>query len=225
MPSLHIQCFCLGDWMTNCFVVHAPGPEGASGKAAPQPCGIVDAGFQPAPLIEYIRARDLEPSHVVLTHAHVDHIAGLSDVRAAWPEVPILIHESERSFLLDPALNLSSALGEPVIAPAATGVLVPGQELAMGGFRFEVRHTPGHSPGGVTLYARAQDVAIVGDALFAGSVGRADFPTSDQALLFKSIREQLLSLPDQTRVLSGHGPETTIGRERQTNPFLSHVGR
>jgi hydroxyacylglutathione hydrolase len=210
-PKLQIASFTLGDWRTNCYVLHVAG--------SPK-CWIVDAGFEPQPLIEYVQKSQLEPLQVVLTHAHVDHIAGLGAVRAFWPGVPILLHPLEEAFLSEPMLNLSSALDRPVIAPSATGMLEPGEPLSLEGYQFEVRHTPGHSPGGITLYQPDDQVAIVGDALFAGSIGRHDFPSSNGKLLIESIRSQLLTLPDETRVLSGHGPDTTIGEERQHNPFL-----
>lgn len=210
-PKLQIASFTLGDWRTNCYVLHVAGSTN---------CWIVDAGFEPQPLIEYVRQSQLEPLQVVLTHAHVDHIAGLSAVRAFWPGVPILVHPLEEAFLAEPMLNLSSVLDRTVIAPSATGLLEPGKSLTLEGYEFEVRHTPGHSPGGITLYQPDEQVAIVGDALFAGSIGRHDFPSSNGKLLIESIRSQLLTLPDETRVLSGHGPDTTIGEERQHNPFL-----
>lgn len=206
---LNIETFCLGEWMTNCYVV-----------SVADRCWVVDAGFEPRPMIEYIRRQALTPSQVVLTHAHVDHIAGLGEVLEAFPDLPILVHEAETAFLTDPSLNLSVALDRPVCSPSATGQLEHGQILELGGVRIEVRHTPGHSPGGVTLYQQEAGIAIVGDALFAGSIGRHDFPTSNQETLLRSIRDQLLILPDHTRVLPGHGPETTIGREKRMNPFL-----
>ena len=207
--QLHIETFCLGLWETNCYVVRV----GAS-------CWIVDAGFEPDAMIGYIEQHNLEPERVVLTHAHVDHIAGLAQVRARWPQIPIVIHIAEAPALLDPALNLSIALDEPVVAPAATGMLEHGQVLELEGVGFEVRHTPGHSPGGVSLYQHEAGVGLAGDALFAGSSGRTDFPGCDHEALLISIRTQLYTLPDETRVLSGHGPETTIGAERRSNPFV-----
>ncbi|HEX7010211.1 MAG TPA: MBL fold metallo-hydrolase, partial [Phycisphaeraceae bacterium] len=130
------------------------------------------------------------------------------------------IHEAERAFLSDAALNLSIVLPEPVVAPEPTATFRHGDRLELDGLVFEVRHTPGHSPGGACFYQTEHGVAFVGDALFAGSIGRYDFPTSDGPTLFRSIREQLLTLPDATRILPGHGPATTIGRERRTNPYL-----
>ena len=210
-PKLDIASFSLSDWMTNCYVLHAVDSKS---------CWIVDAGFEPEPVITYVKQHELELQQVILTHGHIDHIAGLSALRAFWPGVPILIHEAEEAFLVEPTLNLSAALGAAVVAPDATATLAAGQELALDGIAFEVRHTPGHSPGGVALYQKDEQVVFVGDTLFAGSVGRHDFPTSDGALLLESIRTQLLSLPDDTRVLSGHGPDTTIGEERKHNPFF-----
>ena len=207
--ELTIKTFCLGDWMTNCYVVSV-------GKA----CWIVDAGFYPDELLAYVGEAGLTVEKVVLTHAHVDHIAGLSLVREAYPDVPIMIHEAEQAFLTTPELNLSVALPDPVIAPTATDVFRHGDTLTLGGIDFNIRHTPGHSPGGVCLYQQENSVALVGDTLFAGSIGRYDFPTSDGQALLRGIREQLLTLPDKVRVLPGHGPETTIGRERVSNPYL-----
>jgi len=219
MPdSLHIETFILGDWQTNCYVLHAK-PVVAD-ATLPTPCWIVDAGFEPHKLIQYIKRNNLAPRAVLLTHAHIDHIAGLPDIRRHWPDLPILIHEDETAFLTDPMLNLSAFLPEPLVVPEATATFKHGDTLEVAGLACLIRHTPGHSPGGATLYFQSESTAFVGDTLFRDSVGRSDFPTSDQAALFRSISEQLLTLPDDTRVLPGHGPATTIGRERRSNPFL-----
>lgn len=216
-PILDIECFTLGPWMTNCYVVRA-GPSAAAGD--PGECWIIDAGFDPQPMIEHIRRQNLRPLRVILTHAHLDHIAGLSLLRAVFPGIPILVHENERDFLRDPMLNLSALIDAPLVAPDASGTLEHGQILELGGFEIEVRHTPGHSPGGITLHQPQAKVTFVGDTLFAGSIGRYDFPTSDGRLLLESIRTQLLTLPDDTRILPGHGPESTIGEERRHNPYV-----
>lgn len=207
--SLQIETFALGPWETNCYVL-----------STTDGCSIIDAGFDPEPMLSHLRERGLTPQQVILTHAHVDHIAGLHEIRQAFPDVPILIHRDEQAFLTDTALNLSAFLADPVVAPEPTGTFTHGDALTLGSLTFHIRHTPGHSPGGVCLYQPDHQVALVGDTLFYRSIGRHDFPTSDGPTLLRSIREQLLTLPDATRVLPGHGPETTIAAERQSNPYL-----
>jgi len=208
-PELSIDAFALGMWQTNCYIV-------AVGKQ----CWLVDVGFEPGPMLDAVEDRGLHVEKIVLTHAHLDHIGGLHEAKRRFPDAPILIHKDETTFLADPALNLSVMHIEPVIAPEADGELSHGQTLSLGGIDFDIRHTPGHSPGGITLYQPESGVALVGDTLFAGSIGRHDFPTSDGPTLMRSIHEQLMSLPDDVQVLPGHGPASTIGQERKSNPFL-----
>lgn len=206
-----VKSCTLGPWETNCYVVSLPDrPE----------CWIVDVGFDPDPLIRLVRREGLSPVRIILTHAHLDHIAGVRDVLAELGPIPIAIHEAEADFLLDPDLNLSTFVEMNVTTPPADELLRDGQTLALDESQWRVLHTPGHSPGGITLYHAPSHQAIVGDTLFAGSIGRYDFPTSDGATLMRSIRERLLAMPDETRVYPGHGSETTIGRERRSNPFL-----
>jgi hydroxyacylglutathione hydrolase len=215
IPTPQIAAFTLGPYETNCFVVSVPPSD---------ECWIVDAGFGPEPMIEYIRREVLRPRALILTHAHPDHIAGVAAVRAAFPDLPILIHPAEADWLNNPEKNLSAAMGVPITAPGPDGTLEEGQELELAGTRWTVLHTPGHSPGGVTLHfpgdPDAPGIARGGDALFAGSIGRTDFPGSDHDTLLGAIRAKLYALPDQTRVFPGHGPETTIGREKRSNPFV-----
>jgi len=206
-----IDGFVLGPFETNCYVVRPLSGEG---------CWIVDAGFEPEPLLGAARAAASGPEALVLTHCHVDHVAGVSAVRRAWGDIPILAHEAEAAWLNDPQLNLSAFLGAPVSAPSATRLLAEGDALELCGEAWLVLHTPGHSPGGITLYNESRGVALVGDTLFAGSIGRHDFPGSDFETLDRSIREKLYTLPDETIILPGHGPASTIGREKRTNPFV-----
>jgi hydroxyacylglutathione hydrolase len=209
--KLEIRRFTLGPFQTNCYLVR---PEGS-------PTGwVVDASFEPGTMIATIRAAGWTPEALILTHAHVDHIAGVGEVRRAFPNLPILIHEAERDWLTDPVLNLSGLSGMAVTAPSATRLLTGGDTLSLGATSWRVLHTPGHSPGSITLYNAESAVALVGDALFAGSVGRTDFPGSDPDELARSIRERLYTLPAETKVLPGHGPTTTIGREAASNPFV-----
>ncbi|MEM7681486.1 MAG: MBL fold metallo-hydrolase [Planctomycetota bacterium] len=211
MPAdLHIQRITTGDFQTHTYLV-------AYGEL----CWIIDPGFGVDQVLEQIKHGGWTLTDIVLTHGHVDHIAGVQAVHDAYPSAGILIHRAEERFLLDPALNLSIALDRPVVAPPATRLLDHGDVLDLAGLAFHVRHTPGHSPGGVAFYQPDHKLAISGDALFASGIGRFDFPTSDGATLIRSIREQLLTLPDDTRILPGHGPETTVGQERLTNPYLT----
>lgn len=210
-PEPRIECFTLGPYETNCYVVTAGEGRG---------CWVVDASFDPGPIIEHVRTKGLTPRALVLTHTHVDHIAGVREVLGAFPGLPLLVHEREREWLQDPLLNLSAMSGMPVTTPEATRALREGDELELEGMSWRVLHTPGHSPGGITLYHKPSGTAIVGDSLFAGSIGRTDFPGSDHETLERSIREKLYTLPDAVRIYPGHGPSSTIGREKRSNPFV-----
>ena len=215
MSKLQIATFTLGDYQTNCYVVS---------DEASKDCWLVDTGQGPGDMIAHVQDAGLNPQAVVLTHAHVDHIAGLAEVLEAFPGLEVMIHEDEWGFPEDATKNLSVFLTTPVEAPPATRKLVHGEKLTLGGLTFEVRHTPGHSPGGISLVEHDARVALVGDALFAGAIGRFDFPTSDGRALIAGIHRELMTLPDEVRVLSGHGPETTVGTERASNPYLRESG-
>ena len=199
----------LGDWATNCYVVE----RGSD-------CIIVDCGFDPEPMIRSIEERSLSLQLIVLTHAHLDHIGGLDEVSSRYPSVPVVIHERERGFCSDPMLNLSVLAGMSVRVREPDHFVKGGETIPVLGTEFRVLHTPGHSPGGITLVHDPSRSALVGDTLFAGSIGRTDFPTSDPDQMRRTLREILMSLPDEYRVYPGHGPSTTIGRERATNPWL-----
>jgi glyoxylase-like metal-dependent hydrolase (beta-lactamase superfamily II) len=209
--SPEILSFELGPFGTNCAVVLGP---------APGRCFVVDCGFDPGELIDAIRSRGLTPEACVLTHAHLDHIAGLFELRRAFPGVPVWIHRAEAAWLTDPVLNLSAGYGLPVTGPTPDVLLAHDDLVPLAGATWRVLHTPGHSPGGITLVHEPSRTAFVGDALFAGSIGRHDFPGSDFPTLERSIRQRLYTLPPETRVLPGHGPQTTIGREVASNPFV-----
>lgn len=211
LPTVEIEVFSPGPYATNCAIVRAAGHSG---------CWIVDAGFEPRGMIDRVRELGLTPEAVVLTHAHVDHIAGVREVVKSFPKLAVWIHEAEREWLGDPELNLSVFTGKPVTAPGPDRLLHDGEELGLGTTRWRVLHTPGHSPGGVTLYCAEAKLAMVGDALFAGSVGRTDFPGCSMEQLAESIRGKLYTLPEETKVYPGHGPTTTVGREKKTNPFV-----
>ena len=214
MAMLRVIGMPLGAYQTNAYVVW-------DGDDASRGCWIIDPGERPARLIERIRSDGLVPDTILFTHAHVDHIAGLPEVLAAFGELPRLAHPSEHDWFGEPALNLSEWGERPVSVAAPTGELADGQRLRRGGLEFLVEHLPGHSPGGCSFRCPAAGVAIVGDTLFAGSIGRVDFPTSDPGATRASLA-RLMQWPEATTVHAGHGPATTIGRERTTNPFIVH---
>jgi glyoxylase-like metal-dependent hydrolase (beta-lactamase superfamily II) len=179
---------------------------------------VIDANLEPDQMVELVRERAVSVKAILLTHTDLDHIAGIHELREAFGEVPVVVHESER-FVLDEGKPLRREFGP--IATRIDGVETfgDGDTYRAGSLVFEVLHTPGHSPGGVTL--KIDGYLFTGDALFAGTVGRSDFANSDGRALIDGIREKLLTQHDDAVVYSGHGPKTTIGRERRINPFLT----
>ncbi len=187
------------------------------------PCWIVDPGFPPTPqrIAEHIREHGLTPEALILTHGHLDHIAGAPGVLDAFPGLRVHIAEAARPALTDPGENLSSDFGLPIVVGEIETVDLPdGGTLSLDGTQWKILDTSGHAPGHRSLYCREAGVVIAGDTLIGGSVGRTDFHHSDHELFFRNLREKLLTLPDETRVYSGHGPVTTIGQERRFNPYL-----
>ena len=186
---------------------------------------IIDPGDEVDTLIARARSSGVRVVAILLTHAHLDHIDGIATVRDAFPDVPIHLHPADRS-LYDRAPQQAAAFGLPPFeVPPPTHELAAGQRIEFGGCTLEVRHAPGHSPGHVILYAEADGLALVGDVVFAGSIGRTDLPGGDFRALIESIRREVLTLPPATRLLPGHGGETTVEWEARHNPFLvPHYG-
>ena len=208
MP-LCIDTIALGPLQTNCYVLRSGGD-----------CWVVDPGMWPQPLMDFLGKQSAAPSAALLTHGHGDHIGGVDALRKAFPAMKVLCPAGDAAMLTDADLNLSAPFGMPVAVAAADELLAPGDSLELGETRWQVLDTAGHTPGGVSYYCPAEAVVITGDALFSASIGRTDIPGGDGERLVENLRQHLLSLPDETRVLPGHGPATTIGRERRLNPFL-----
>lgn len=177
--------------------------------------------MEPEPLLDIVRRSKLAPELIILTHAHADHIAGLDIIAGAFPAAKLCMHAAEADWLTDPELNLSVFLGNPIaLRTRPARLLAHGDTLTLGDRAFTVLHTPGHSPGSLALHSPVDALAIVGDTLFAGSIGRTDFPHSDHEQLLASIRQHLYTLPEATTLHPGHGPVTTVGHEKRTNPFV-----
>jgi hydroxyacylglutathione hydrolase len=183
---------------------------------------VVDPSFDTDSVLGLLDREGLNLAAILNTHGHADHIAGNGAIKEIFPQAPLIIGENDASLLNDPQANLSAQFGMSLVSPAADRTVAHGETLELAGFSFHVREIPGHSPGSVVFYCRDANPAFVlgGDVLFAGSVGRTDLAYGDGPLLLAGIRSKLFDLPDETRVFPGHGPPTTIGRERLTNPFV-----
>lgn len=188
-------------------------------------CVAVDPGGGAAQLARTIETEGFDLRAILLTHAHLDHIEGVSDVRAVAPDVPIYLHPDDRG-LYQGVQRQAAMFGlqaEP--QPEPTDELSAGQRFEFGACGLDVRFTPGHAPGHVIFVSQPDGIALVGDVVFQGSIGRTDLPGGDFYTLMKSIREQVLTLDDETILYPGHGPATTVGNERMGNPFLvPHYG-
>jgi hydroxyacylglutathione hydrolase len=210
-----IETQAVGPFHKNGFVVACPRTRQGV---------IIDPGDEVEGLLEFIAQEDISIGHILLTHAHVDHVTGVARAKLALG-VPVHLHHDDL-FLYERAVEQGTHFGLRVdpAPPPIDSFYTPKDRIAFGDFEARPHHTPGHCPGGVCLeVARAGEPGLdlfVGDTLFAGSIGRTDLPGGDYATLIGSIRSVLFAFGDDARVYPGHGPDTTIGRERKTNPFL-----
>ncbi|MBT2970353.1 MAG: hypothetical protein B6D72_05285 [gamma proteobacterium symbiont of Ctena orbiculata] len=181
---------------------------------------IIDPGGDIRQLVSQITALELLPQQILLTHGHVDHAGGANEL-AQMLKIPIVGPHREDAFLLDNMDQQAAMFGfGDGIACTPDQWLEQGDEVVVGEERLEVYHCPGHTPGHLIFFHRATQIAQVGDVLFNGSIGRTDFPRGDYATLIHSIRNRLWPLGDEVRFIPGHGPESTFGEERRTNPFV-----
>ncbi len=210
--TLQIDVVVSAPFMQNTQIVHRPGRTD---------CVVVDPGFEPDKIVRQLQARNVRPAAFLVTHGHVDHIAGNATLKQLFPEAPLIIGKGDARMLTDPLANLSVLGDGEVISPPADRLVSEGDVVEAAGIEFKVFDIPGHSPGHVVYLVSSESPQVVlgGDVLFAGSIGRCDFPGGNQGLLVRGIRSKLFTLPDETIVYTGHGPTTTVGQERRSNPF------
>jgi len=206
-----VERLVVGPFQENCYII---GDE-ESGMSA-----LIDPGDEATRIAFAVERTGLAISQILVTHTHVDHVRAVAPLKDEYT-CPVLMHqeaEARLRTLPQQALMMGIRFGK---VPAVDRHVEDEELLEVGSLRLRSLYTPGHAPGHLAFYAEEEGIVFSGDALFAGSVGRVDLPGGDMELLMQSIAEKLLVLPDETRVLSGHGPETTIGQERLYNPFLS----
>lgn len=184
---------------------------------------IVDPGDEGERILEYIKKEGFVIEKILITHGHFDHIGAVSFLKNAL-NVPVVIHTEGKQYLEDASLNLSGSFKGPFTLKADEYV-GEGDEIVLAAnpeMKLRVIHVPGHTLDGVAYYAEKEEVAFVGDIIFAGGVGRSDFPGGNGALLLQGIREKIFTLPDETLICPGHGETTTVKDEKATNPYFNY---
>lgn len=209
---MKIMYMVLGPFMTNTYIVY--NEETMEGL-------VVDPSFTPEHYTRVIRDKNINLKAILLTHAHVDHMAGMNELRREFPGALMYMDKRDRPLLRDPNLNLSNMFSPPVKVEDADTWVKQGDEINTCGFTFHVIDSAGHTPGGVSYYEKSEGLVFTGDSLFQGSIGRTDFPGGNLDMLVGNIKKNLLSLPASTIVLSGHGGQTSIEAESRSNPFLN----
>ncbi len=205
---MKVYKFTIGTFAVNNYLIQSETSHNAI---------LIDAGEAPQPILNKIQSLGLELVYLINTHGHGDHIAGNATI-IRETGAKLLIHPLDEPYLRDPTLNLSAFLGARLESPPADGFLEEGDEVTVDDIRLQVLHTPGHTPGHITLVG--ENLAFVGDVIFYEGIGRTDFPRSDHNQLLQTIRTKIYTLPDEMNLLPGHGPETTVAHEKRHNPFV-----
>lgn len=204
MDNFTVNTLKVGPMAANCYIItHVPTKDAC----------LIDPGGEPERIKSFLKKNGMNPKFIINTHGHGDHIIG-----NGYFGIPIYIHRLEKDFLTNPDLNLSGAFGLSLKTPKASKLLEDGEKIYLNDLELEILHTPGHTPGGISI--KLDGVVFTGDTLFAGSVGRTDLPDGDEKALLGSIRKKLFALNNDTVVYPGHGQESTIGIEKESNPFL-----
>ena len=209
---MKIDRLMLGAYETNCYVLRS--------SETARDCLIIDAGLGAGKLINFLKEHELNPLAVVLTHGHIDHIAGVAALRTEFPDIRVHIHKLDADMLTEPHTNLSAMTGGNFSIEPAEFSLDEQSIIEQAGVKLSVLHTPGHTRGGICLYSEDEGIVFTDDALFADSIGRTDFPNGNMSQLLNGIKEKLFTLPDETKVYPGHGPITSIAQEKAHNPFF-----
>ncbi|HOJ00938.1 MAG TPA: MBL fold metallo-hydrolase [Anaerolineaceae bacterium] len=211
LPSVHIDTFVLGQIQNNTYLIS---------DERNQQAVVIDPAAGISELVAVLNQKRLQLSAIWITHAHFDHIAGVYQLlHTCGSDVPLYLHPDDLPLWRSGAGARDFGFDfDPRVEPNA--FFQHGQLIPFAGTNIAVRHTPGHAPGHVLLYWEEQQVAFCGDLIFYHSVGRTDLPQGDETILMRSIQNEVLTLPDLTTLLSGHGPATTVGEERKNNPFL-----
>ena len=209
---MNVHRIVVGSFDTNCYILWQKGERD---------CVVVDPGDEAEEIVEFLESSDLEPAEIILTHAHMDHFGALDGLLERYSGLGFSCGRGEETHLDRPSCNLSLFFGGPRKLPLPARLLDAEDLVLVGEEALRVIETPGHTPGSISLHAPESRLVLSGDCLFAGGIGRTDFPGGSYAEIIRSIQERLMALPSETRVLPGHGEESTVGEEKATNPFIS----
>ena len=208
---MRIETFEVGPHPTNCYLII----NEETNKTL-----IVDPGVTPEGLLKYVSEAGLVPEAILLTHGHYDHLGGVPEWLAAYPDLPVYAHEDEAAMLGNPQLNMTAWQRQDGVSITDYRKAADGEVLHLIGEDIRVLHLPGHTAGGCAYYFESKGRLFAGDTIFYHDVGRTDLPTGSTKQLLQSINDRLMALPDETVVFCGHGPATTIGEERAYNPYV-----
>jgi len=212
----------LGEFSTCCYLL---GGETSNEVSSYKEAIVIDPVEEGLRIVRALEERKWRAKYILNSHGHIDHIAGKAEIKKAFPEATLAIGKNDALLLRRPLKNLSIFLGRWVKSPPPDRLLVEGDTVEAGGILLKVIELPGHTPGGIGFFREGADeeppVLFAGDTLFAGGVGRTDFPGGSEEQLIASIRNKILTLPEETIIYPGHGPETRVAEEKKNNPFLA----